>query len=156
VTRAPTFELLDIDLLRIHEQIQPEHVARLVEQLRRDGFVADPIWVSRDTHVVLNGHHRFAALRALGARKVPAWVFDYDSDAVLLDRWTPGPPLSKGDVVARASGGDPFPPKTTRHTVVVTLPERRTPLTALGVPDAAVHGGEGRRSTDAVRALEGS
>jgi hypothetical protein len=142
VTRDPTFELVDIDRLKVHEHIRPEHLAQLLSDMRRDGFVADPIWVARGSYVVLNGHHRLAALRELGARKVPAWVIDYDSEVVLLDRWTPGPPLSKGEVEARASAGQPFPPKTTKHTVVVPLPERRTPLSELGIPTVRPTDGE--------------
>jgi L-serine kinase (ADP) len=156
VTRAPSFELLEIDRLKIHERIEPELVARLVEQIRRDGFVAAPIWVARGSHVVLNGHHRFAALRALGARKVPAWVFEYESDVVTLDRWTPGPPLSKREVEARAAGGDPFPPKTTKHSVAVDLPERKTPLSELGVPEATAHDGGSRGPPGAARVSEGT
>jgi hypothetical protein len=138
VSDVPTFELIETSRLKIHEEIDPAHVARLVAALRRDGYVAEPIWVARDSHVVLNGHHRLAALRELGAARVPAWVFDYDSDSVELDRWQAGPPLAKPDVVARATSGVPFPPKTTKHTSRHDLPERRTPLDALGIrPDPA-------------------
>jgi hypothetical protein len=133
MSHPPVFELVDPSRLKIHEEIDPAHVARLVADLTRDGFVAEPIWVARDSHVVLNGHHRLAALRELGAVRVPAWVFDYESDDVELDRWYDGPPLRKPDVVARAASGLPFPPKTTKHTVRIHLPEHRTPLEVLGV-----------------------
>jgi hypothetical protein len=133
---APTFELIPIGRLRIHEEIRPELVERLVEEIRREGVVREPVWVARGTDVVLNGHHRFAALRALGAARVPAWVIDYDSDAVELGRWQPGPVLSKSEVVARAQSGRPYPPKTTRHTLRPVVPERPTPLAALGVRPA--------------------
>jgi hypothetical protein len=156
VTATPSFELIEIDRLKIHEHVRPELVAELVQKIRRDGFVAEPVWVARGSNVVLNGHHRFAALRELGARRVPAWVFDYESDIVALERWTPGPPLSKRDVEARAVVGDPFPPKTTKHTVVVPLPERPTPLSALGVPAESVQDGGAGPSRRPVRASEGS
>jgi len=140
MSHPPTFELVDADRLKIHEEIDPVHVARLVEALRHDGVVVEPIWVAKDSHVVLNGHHRLAALRELGAVRVPAWVFDYDSEDVLLDRWNEGPPLGKPEVVARATSGRPFPPKTTKHTIRRTLPNRPTPLAELGVAVAAAHG----------------
>ena len=136
MTGPPVFALLPTDQLRIHEEVEPQDVARLVEEIRRDGFVAEPIWVARGSHVVLNGHHRCAALRALGARLTPAWVFDYDSEEVVLGRWADGPPISKREVVERAVAGRPFPPKTTRHRLLPALPERRTPLAELGVPAA--------------------
>ena len=91
----------------------------------------NPIWVARGTDVILNGHHRTAALRALGALRVPAWVIDYESDLVRIDRWTPGPPISKAEVVRRAREGALFPPQTTRHTLARDLPWRSTPLAEL-------------------------
>jgi hypothetical protein len=82
----------------------------------------------------LNGHHRFAALRAIGAQRIPAWVFDYDSEAVVLERWDDGPPLTKSEVVARARSGRPYPPKTTKHLVKPMPAARHTSLELLGVP----------------------
>lgn len=134
MSESPSFELIPTGELKIHEEIRPELVEKLVEQIRKDGFVAEPIWVARGSHVVLNGHHRFAALRALGAQRIPAWVFDYDSDDVALERWDDGPPLSKAEVIDRARSGRPFPPKTTKHQLRPIPPSRPTPLEALGVP----------------------
>jgi hypothetical protein len=156
VTHAPSFELVPIERLKVHEEIQPEDVARLVADLRQVGLVRDPIWVTRGSYVVLNGHHRLAALRALGARKVPAWVMDYESEAIALDRWTPGPALTKREVEERAVSGAPFPPKTTKHIVSHTLPERPTPLGELGVPAAEVQSAPRRPSRGPARASEPS
>jgi hypothetical protein len=155
MSAAPHFELIPTGRLRIHEEIRPELVARLVEELRRDGAVAEPIWVARGSNVVLNGHHRYAALRALGAQRVPAWVFDYDSEDVVLDRWQPGPALSKAEVVSRARSGRPFPPKTTKHTVHPLPPSRPTPLSELGVPGPP-QTRPARRSAGALGATDGS
>ncbi|MCI4322360.1 MAG: ParB N-terminal domain-containing protein [Thermoplasmata archaeon] len=131
---GPTFELIPTERLKIHEEVRPELVAELVERIRRDGFVQEPIWVARGSDVVLNGHHRLAALRALGAQRIPAWVFEYESDAVVLERWDDGPRLAKPDVVERARSGLPYPPKTTKHLVQPMPPSRPTSLELLGVP----------------------
>ena len=134
MTDGPTFELIPTERLKVHEEVRPELVAELVERIRRDGFVLEPIWVARGSDVVLNGHHRFAALRAIGAQRIPAWVFDYDSEAVVLERWDDGPPLTKSEVVARARSGRPYPPKTTKHLVKPMPSTRHTSLELLGVP----------------------
>jgi len=81
--------------------------------------------------VILNGHHRVEALRRMGLKRIPAWVFDYDGDHVDLDRWKPGPPIDKAEVLHRADVGRPFPPKTTRHRLRVELPRRTVPLEEL-------------------------
>jgi len=106
----------------------------LVANLRSTRIVREPILVAEESLVILNGHHRVAALRQLGARTAPAWVVDYGDAAITLDRWDDGPRLAKSDVIARARSGHPYPPKTTRHRVLLDLPERPTSLTELGVP----------------------
>jgi hypothetical protein len=131
VTSRVRFALLRPERLRIHEQIVPERVELLVQEIRGSGRVEQPILVARGSGVVLDGHHRFEALRRLGVRKVPAWVIEYDDPIVQLGRWSDGPPLSKNEVVERARAGRPFPPKTSRHRVMIQLPARPVPLEKL-------------------------
>ncbi len=136
MSAAIEFELVPIGRLRSHEEVDPAKVRKLAEELVASGVFVEPIWVARGSLVILNGHHRVAALRALGAERVPAWVVDYDGPTVGLDRWTPGPPISKEEVVRRAREGDLFPPRTTRHTWKVAPEHRPTPLAELGVRPA--------------------
>ena len=131
MTSAVVFRLVPLDTLLEHEEIDPAGVDALAERIRRDGTVADPIWVAAGSNVILNGHHRVAALRRLGARWAPAWVVDFHSDAVRLERWSEGPPIRKEEVVRRAHSRDLFAPKTTRHVLAVELPDRPTPLSDL-------------------------
>ncbi len=129
------FALLPLARLHAHEQVVPEKVRALAAELRRTGTFVDPIWVARGTDVILNGHHRTAALRRLGAERIPAWLIDYDGALVQIDRWTPGPPITKSEVVRRAQEGALFPPQTTRHRLAIELPAHPTPLAELLAPD---------------------
>jgi L-serine kinase (ADP) len=137
VRPSPKFELLRIDQLHAHEEVDSDDVQQLVHEIQSAGVVEDPIWVARGSWVVLNGHHRLAALRALHARRVPAWVVEYEHPSVRLDRWSPGPPISKSDVVNRARAGHLFPPKTTRHTVPLPPERHSIPLAELLAPPEA-------------------
>ncbi len=136
MTDRPTFRLVPISELKDHEEVDPNKVDELLDSIRRTQSVADPVWVALGTGVILNGHHRVAALRKLGALRVPAWVIDYHSSSVRLDRWSDGPPIPKAEVERRALRGELFSPKTTRHRVEPSLPTRRTPLAALLGPEA--------------------
>jgi L-serine kinase (ADP) len=131
VTLRPEFALLPLARLRNHEKIVPEKVRELVAEITRSQLQSDPIWVDRASWVILNGHHRAEALRRLGAKRVAAWVFDYESDAIEVGRWRPGPPITKAEVVRRALEGRPFPAKTTRHRLTIDLPPREVPLREL-------------------------
>jgi hypothetical protein len=127
----PKFQLVPIHALHVHEEIDPDTVREVTVSIRTEGVVKEPILVAKDSLVVLNGHHRVAALRELGVARVPAWVLPYEDTRIRLERWSPGPALTKREVIERARSGTPFPPKTTRHRVDLQLPERPTPLAKL-------------------------
>jgi L-serine kinase (ADP) len=148
---GPVFRLLRLSELKDHEQVDPKKVDELVENLRRTQVVADPIWVAAGSGVILNGHHRVAALRLLGAERAPAWVIDYASPEVRLERWTAGPPIPKAEVVRRAGAHELFPPKTTRHIVVPALASRSTPLSELMRSDSEPGAGAQPRASRSPR-----
>ena len=50
--------IVPISNLLIHEEVVPERLARLKEQLIGDGILSDPILIDRDSLVVLDGTHR--------------------------------------------------------------------------------------------------
>lgn len=131
MSRAPRFVLVPLAKLHPHEETDEENVAELVSELERTGVFADPIWVARDSWVILNGHHRVEALRRIGATVVPSWVLDYESDQVTLEPWRPGLPITKSEVVRRALSGHRFPPKTTRHHLREELPAHPVPVSKL-------------------------
>ena len=150
---GPEFRLVPLDRLRGHEKIDEAAVRALVRTLRADGVFAEPIWVARGSYAVQNGHHRVEALRRLGARRIPAWVFDYESDLVSLEPWRPGTVVEKSEVVRRARVGDLYPPKTTRHRILADLPARAVPLAELLAPERlpVAHRGGRARSRRGVR-----
>jgi hypothetical protein len=136
------FAILPLDQLREHEEIDVGDLEHLVVILRTAGVVQEPLLVAEHSYVILNGHHRYRALRAMGATGAPAWLIDYDDARVALGRWSPGPPITKAEVVDRARSGRLFPPKTTRHRLHFDLPARPTELAVLGVaPVPARHVG---------------
>ena len=134
--RRPEFRLVPLAGLLPHEEIRGASVRALAAHIRKAGVVDNPIWVAEGSGVILNGHHRVAALRSLGAEWAPAWVLPYDSDLVRLERWDPGPPIDRSEVVRRATANLLYTPKTTRHILAVELPHRVTPLSDLLGPRA--------------------
>jgi len=137
MTGGAEFALLALSDLKGHEEIEESSLLELMAHIRRSRVLSDPIWVAREASVILNGHHRVEALKRLGAERVAAWVLDYDSELVHLERWRPGPPIAKSEVIRRAREGRLFPPKTTRHRLSLDLPARPTPLSELMPPPVA-------------------
>ena len=125
-----TLAILDIEVLRPHERTREELLSQLRAEIERDGVLRLPILVEREHHVILDGHHRYAALRLLGCRRIPVYLVDYASDEIGLTTW-PGAivaTVTKEEVISRGVRGDPFPPKTTRHLLKEKLPESPVPL----------------------------
>jgi hypothetical protein len=82
--------VLEIDCLRPHEQVDPFRLEDLKKQLANDGFQKDPIIVDEENLIVIDGHHRTLALKALGYHKVVAHKIKYlDDDRVVLGTWYP-------------------------------------------------------------------
>src|SRR5205809_93634 len=100
----------------------PALLEQLMDQIRKDGYLRRPVLVADGELVILDGHHRVEAIRALGARRIPAYLIDYFSDIVRLSTWPDAEVsvVTKEDVIRRGRTGDLFPPKTSRHTVTVS------------------------------------
>lgn len=105
--------LLDISNLLSHENIVERRVASLSARILKDGFIKKAIAVDQSSFVVLDGHHRVEAARAIGLRRIPAIILDYSSEKIVV---TPHS-ISKEDVIRAALEGRKFPPKTTKHMI---------------------------------------
>ncbi len=111
-------------MLRPHEEIVEDNLRRVLQSIRKDQYIKRPIIADKDTHVILDGHHRYTALNILGAKYVPAYLIDYNDDTIVEVRsWKDNKPMPKHIVIEAGLRGYMFPPKTTRHIVKIPLPE---------------------------------
>jgi len=129
----PQFALVAIDRLRPHERTQPRLLAQVLDDLRTTGFVRRALLVEAEHLVILDGHHRYEALRRLGCTRAPVYLVDYEDDGIGLTTWPEATvkSVTKAEVIDRGVRGDPFPPKTTRHLVRFELQGVRVPLDEL-------------------------
>ena len=121
----PRFELVDIGQLKSHEETRMELLTSLVAEIKKDGFLRKPVLVEDKHYVILDGHHRYEALKLIGCRKIPVYLVDYLDEAVYLTTWPEAKHtnLTKDDVLNMAKSGRLYPPKTTRHIVRIKLKE---------------------------------
>lgn len=80
-------KLIPIGELIPHEETVPYLSERLSRRMIRDSVQRDPIIVDERTRIVLDGMHRLAALKRMGARSAVSSMVDYMSDGVRLLRW---------------------------------------------------------------------
>ncbi len=135
---ASEVRLVPITNLRPHEHILPAHADFLRRNLLLQGM-RTPLLVDRATGIILDGHHRFIALKGLGARRVPVCHVDYDDERIVVRGWG-NLLVTKEQVRAMAASGSLFPCKTTKHMFILrgrevhcstTLPEVRFPLSEM-------------------------
>lgn len=113
---------VSLELLREHEQVEPQRLHEILEEIRREGALRHPILVDKRSGVILDGHHRFRAYKELGFATIPCALVDYRSDAVSVRSRRPEIIVSKDEVIRRALSGELFPPKTTQHILHIQLP----------------------------------
>ncbi|MFB6346272.1 MAG: ParB N-terminal domain-containing protein [bacterium] len=117
--------------LSSHEQIMPERVREVMQDIEREGTLNVPLLVDRSTRVILDGHHRYNALQKLGAKRIPCLEIKYlNNQEIKLE---PGPncpldTLNREDVLEMGQSDSLFPPKSTRHRVTFNYPEITIPL----------------------------
>lgn len=81
--------LVDIEQLHDHEQIRQDYLSQLAEEIKKDKELRYPIIVDKYSNVVLDGHHRYFALKKLGCFRVPAYIVDYYNPKIKVGRWHP-------------------------------------------------------------------
>lgn len=83
------YNLIDINILRPHEQIDPIRLEEIKKQLIKDGIQREPIIIEGNHLIVLDGHHRIRALKDLGYSKVVAHKINYNDSDLILKTWHP-------------------------------------------------------------------
>lgn len=84
----PAIEVVPIDELRPHEEYDRRVLFEVAMALQSDGVLRDPILVDGATLMILDGTHRYWALRRLGCLSVPAAKYDYLSPEVRVASWS--------------------------------------------------------------------
>lgn len=79
--------MVDLKVVRIHEEILPSLERSLREDISSVKILRDPVMMDRGTHTVMDGMHRVAALKTLGATYIPVCAIDYGDPKVEVHRW---------------------------------------------------------------------
>ncbi|RLF13490.1 MAG: transcriptional regulator [Thermoprotei archaeon] len=115
--------------LKEHEEIIEEHVRDLIVAILTDGVLHYPLLVESKYKIILDGHHRYHALKRLGAKRVPIFIVDYSSPNVIVRSWRPGIRVTKDMVIHVALSRKKLPPKTSRHILRgISVPRIDMPL----------------------------
>ncbi|MEM2970356.1 MAG: ParB N-terminal domain-containing protein, partial [Candidatus Bathyarchaeia archaeon] len=109
--------LVELDELLQHEEVDLNHLKELTEEIASDTLLKYAIIVDENSNVIIDGEHRFTALKNLGCKRIPVVYVDYNSPDIEVQTWRGGKHLTKKDVIEAGLSGKRFPPKTTRHMI---------------------------------------
>jgi hypothetical protein len=79
--------IIGIEELKPHEEVIDEVVERLSREISADGVVHDPLIVDQNDYLILDGMHRFNALKRLGCCFAPCCLLDYGSPKIKVGSW---------------------------------------------------------------------
>lgn len=68
------FEIVENNSIKEHERVRIGHLKKMVARIANDGYISDPIIVDKNTKIILDGHHRFNAIKLLGLALVPVYL----------------------------------------------------------------------------------
>ena len=110
---------LNLEELREHEEIRPDYLEALKNEILCDGILKMPICVDKETCIILDGHHRLHALKRIGCKKIPCILVDYHSPEIKVVPWREGENITKEMITQTALTGGRMPPKTSRHMIII-------------------------------------
>lgn len=125
------FEIKKIKIADLvpHEGILEWHLEELLSEIKRDGLQLRPIAISRldslgekwnGRFLIHDGHHRTAALKHLNCTHIMGSIFDFSSPLIkVFDYNDTSIPVSKEEVVRRATSGLKVTPRYDKHFIDV-------------------------------------
>jgi hypothetical protein len=108
-----------IEELKEHEEIRPDYLEALKNEILADGILKMPICIDEKTCIILDGHHRLQALKRLGCKKIPCVLVDYQSEDISVIPWREGETITKETIIDMALSGRKMSSKTSKHMIAL-------------------------------------
>ena len=111
-----SIELINVDDLKPHEHVVLDRKKALVSYLKSISpeILISSLIVCSKTNTIIDGHHRFFALKELGFNTIPVTLVDYNSDLIkphIDDR------ITKNEILQAANLKKYLEPKSSKHLI---------------------------------------
>lgn len=99
-----------------HEKVISEKNKLLINYLEsfNNSIIISSILCCSKSMVIIDGHHRFFALKSIGFEKIPVTFLNYFSDEIKTDK---NNSISKNSIIKSGLEKNFFEPKSTNHLV---------------------------------------
>ncbi|MEM3597286.1 MAG: pyridoxal-phosphate dependent enzyme [Candidatus Bathyarchaeia archaeon] len=110
-------QLTSLEKLKPHEEVDPNHLTKLKRSIEVDGVLKHAIVADKSTNVIIDGEHRFTALKELQCKTIPVIYINYKSPLIEVKSWRKNFKLTKKAVIDAGISGKKIPPKTSKHLI---------------------------------------
>lgn len=113
------YQLIELNSLLPHEEvnlIKSQHIADTIE--KNASYFFKPIIITKDESMIIDGHHRFTALKNLGLKYAPCILCDYHSDQIIVrENLESKKIINKDQIIHAAKNGLLGAEKSTFHLI---------------------------------------